>query len=381
MNELVIQNPVWSDDGFTTGLTENSVHLGTFYVKANHPLREKNNDIIALIISSCVKTRYKRIVYPFPVSSRTYQELKAFSPQTDIAVPSIYDLNEVANRSTLQSLNVSGGLDSCAMTVLFGDRPPAFTDFEYPEQEAERGINDIFGSYRVYTNARSFPFLKHSVGYYNIASIIRSMEENIGYTANAKTLNDSLHVLMWAVYNYNAPLSVITPNTVNGVPMIFPMCGFTTLGTQKIVHDLFPRFYRQSIGASLCNAPQKQQDTAMRDVIIQRKTYSFAPPPNKAILYAFMFIYYAKNLNVVNNPLPFDPAELIRKTRGLDLSFYEKYDLRILQLIPAPLREVYRYRLMSRGVQFYTDEDYQIREKVLTDTLLLIGENWPYFTR
>ncbi|HCC36006.1 MAG TPA: hypothetical protein DEQ02_10440 [Ruminococcaceae bacterium] len=367
MNELVIKEPVWSADGFTTELVENGASLGAFYVKADHPLRNKSDDIISLIISSCVKARYERIVYPFSVSSRTFQELQAFSPETDIAVPSVYDPDDTVGRSDLQSLNVSGGLDSCAMAALFGERPPAFTDYEC--KEAERAMNKTFDSYIVHTNARNFPFFKHSIGYYNIASIIRSMEEGLGYTANGKTLDEDFHVLMWAVYDYDSPLNITAPNTVNGVPMIFPVCGFTALGTQKIVHDLCPQLYQQSIDASVCDAPHKQLYIAMRDSIIQRKTCSHTLPPSYFILSAFMFVYYAQKLNIVNNPLPFDPAELLRKTRGLDLSFYGKYDRRVLQLIPGPLREILQSRLESKGVQFYTDEDYRVRESVLTDTL------------
>ena len=381
---VVIGEPSIDGYGFSVYLEE---YIGkenkTFelFVKADEEIII-TKDLTALIMASLMLDKYKYISFDFDIGRNTLEEIKAITKAREITVRSLRADNERQGRENW-TVNFSSGVDSTALHLICPELIRVSIDFTGTDNSWDAAGREMFtevNSRVVKTNAHEFLLPHYTIGYYNLASLLRADSDKIRYAVVSRIMTDSIRTMQ--TLEKNEPAVSDFPDEIYGVRVLYPLSGMTKIGTQSVAAKLAPENYKRTIEASVFGDGQKVQSRLLIDECLTGESRDItlsveASPPLKYgdnPLFDFYVFYFinrlgeAKASTFVNEI----PQEVVDTAKALKLDFYEKYDPRALENIPRDFAEHFLTHLIDAGIELYTDEDYAERSQIVN--ALGIGE-------
>ena len=355
ITRLTILKPVISDNGFSVLLQE--------YINDNNNSfnltvegAEINEDLILIIIASLVLQKYKKIDIDFSVKYEVLEEMKYITGATIKSKGVLFESIQRPEQKNW-SLNLSGGIDSITLKLLCPELIPIallFTDLSPDQQVSEQNLKD-FDITTIKTNAFEFLFARYSTGFYNLGSLMLANEKNIKYAINGKIMTDDYLRL------YNKTVEQFPD--IYGIKVLYPLLGFTKIGIYKLLYklnkktlDTINKRYHQKV---------KLKAAKLKHMICENMTNTKIDSISKDVQVSFDECPFYGVYLVKKGFFQDIPDELKESINDIDISFYSKYDKKYLEYLPEDFRNYFEKKLIDAGVEFYSDEDYAERDKVI----------------
>jgi len=373
---VFVEKPVINDNGFSVTLHE-SIEGETadfnLQVFAAEPV-QLTEDGVTSMLGALFANKYKVITFNYAVSETALEEVKLHTGAV-INAPSVrQDGGSIPDR-TACAIKYSGGMDSTALALLCPSLELISVKFASGNTDASQQglipvIDEAFAGLHerltvIESNASDFLFYRYPIGFYNLGSLLCADGKGIRLSADGRIMTETFETLRSFVADNGLEFSL---DTVCGVKTIFPLIGFTKVGSHKIVHKLNHQLY--DVVSQSYAKPGKSYGLLNR-LIKEAVSGTPMPEPGEKISHKKLGSFYvpylikklgSKRLSEFVNDLPDSAAGL---ADSLSLDFYERYDRKALNLLPSDFAAFFEERLQDTGVVFYDDNDYEERRKVL----------------
>lgn len=344
------------------------------YFDLSEPV-EIDDNLIAISLSTFCGNKFDEIYFDLSISDKTIKNI-SFYTQSNVNVSSINNEDFIREDRTKIALNFSGGFDSLAAKILFGDNVELISMHFF---DSEYKFFKNFKPYIVKTNFRQLGYADNVWTFMGVGSILYSNFLNIKYLTFG-TILEAYHLHATSFLS-SRDRFIESPFNFAGIDTLKLIQSMTEIGTALVICNTYPFLANESLNSLSLPRTEKRYRKQLILQILKKKfnldniliELTEAPPENARLTWGndyaldFLNLYILKHAGYeeTSKIMKNIPQVVVDFVNNNSLDFYEKYNPNYLNNIPKEMKSDVAKNLAIAKIFPYNQKDYDDLKKVL----------------